>query len=208
MGLCFFRWDFVPLCKLCFLFWVIWPCLATHAKTDRINLKKPLNLLMFICRQNINSSFMFFCRCCKDIANLLFWVLWACLATHTQSDTINLQKTQSTQNKKFVYLCHIFVNMRGIKLIFCLQLNTKVYLQAKNQLHPPCVSDDIGKICELIFGTLGMSGYAHPKYDCINLQETSMFICMPKMNLIIDFLLEILHFKESCNLIVQHYFGL
>ena len=27
---------------------------------------------------------------CKDIVNLLFWVLWACLATYTISDTIIL----------------------------------------------------------------------------------------------------------------------
>ena len=34
---------------------------------------------------------------CKDIVNLL-WVLWTCLAMHTQSDTINLLKT-------FVFIC-------------------------------------------------------------------------------------------------------
>ena len=34
----------------------------------------------------------------KDIVNLLFWVLWACLVTQTQSYTINLQKT-------FVFIC-------------------------------------------------------------------------------------------------------
>ena len=27
------------------------------------------------------------------VANVLFWVLWAYLATHIPSDTINLQKT-------------------------------------------------------------------------------------------------------------------
>ena len=38
----------------------------------------------------INSSFTLSLRYCKDIIKLLFWVLWACLAMHTQSDTINL----------------------------------------------------------------------------------------------------------------------
>ena len=37
--------------------------------------------------------------------------------------------------------------------IFC------VYLQVKNQFHSPCFSGDTGKICKLILGTLGMSGY-------------------------------------------------
>ena len=35
---------------------------------------------------------MFSLRYLKDIANLIFWVLWACLAAHTQSDTVNLLK--------------------------------------------------------------------------------------------------------------------
>ena len=35
----------------------------------------------------------------------------------------------------------------------------------------------------------------------------SMFICLPEMKFIIHFFLEILHFKESCNLFGQEYFG-
>ena len=31
-----------------------------------------------------------FLRHCREIANFLFWVVWACLAMLTQSDTINL----------------------------------------------------------------------------------------------------------------------
>ena len=33
-----------------------------------------------------------------------------------------------------------------------------------------------------------------------------MFICMPKIRFIIYFFLEIIHFKESCNLIGRHHF--
>ena len=36
------------------------------------------------------SSFLFSLRYCKDIVNWLFLAIWACLATLTQSDTINL----------------------------------------------------------------------------------------------------------------------
>ena len=39
------------------------------------------------------------------------------------------------------------------------------------------------------------------------LLKTSIFICMPKINFIIQCFLEILHFKESCNLIGQQHFG-
>ena len=44
-----------------------------------------------------------FLRYYKDIANLLFWVLWACHATQTQSDTINLWIT-------FVFICRQKIN--------------------------------------------------------------------------------------------------
>ena len=36
---------------------------------------------------------------------------------------------------------------------------------------------------------------------------TSIFICMPKINFIIHFYLDILHFKESFNLISRKHFG-
>ena len=62
------------------------------------------------------SSFTFCLRYSIDIANLLFWVLWVCLATHTQSDTINLKKTSAC-----------------------------IFIQ-KNQLHSPHFSGDIAKV--------------------------------------------------------------
>ena len=42
---------------------------------------------------------------------------WVCVTRHTQS----------TQNKKFAYLCNISRKAWGDKLIFCLQINTKVF---------------------------------------------------------------------------------
>ena len=41
--------------------------------------------------------------------------------------------------------------------------NFDVYLQAKNQLHPPCFYGNIAKIYKLILGTLGIPGYTNPK---------------------------------------------
>ena len=58
-----------------------------------------------------SSLLMFFCRYCKDI-NFLLWTLWASLATHTQNDSINLQKTS------------MFIWMPKINFIihFCLEI--------------------------------------------------------------------------------------
>ena len=50
-----------------------------------------------------SSSFRFSLRYYKDIVNLMFWVLWACLTTQTQNDTINLKKT-------FVFICRQKIN--------------------------------------------------------------------------------------------------
>ena len=44
--------------------------------------------------------------------------------------------------------------------------NVHVYLWAKIQIHPPCFSRGIVKICKLlILSTLGIPGYAHPKWQ-------------------------------------------
>ena len=68
-------------------------------------MKKPLT---FIFRQKIKFTLWHFpLRYYKDIVNLLFWVLWECLAKHTQSDTINLQKT-------FVFFCRQKINFTRI----------------------------------------------------------------------------------------------
>ena len=42
---------------------------------------------------------------------------WLCVSRHAQS----------TQNKKFAYLCHISRKKWGMKWFFCLQINTKVF---------------------------------------------------------------------------------
>ena len=49
--------------------------------------------------KKLTSSFTLFLRYCKDIVNLLFWVLWACLAMHTQSDTINFHDYLHAKNQ-------------------------------------------------------------------------------------------------------------
>ena len=71
--------------------------------------------------------------------------------------------------QKFNFILHIFLEIlqRCCKLVVLGTLgvyqfveNFNVYLQARNQLHPPWFSGYIAKICKpLILGTLGMPSY-------------------------------------------------
>ena len=60
---------------------------------------------MFICMQKkATLSLPSFLRYCKITANLgNFWVLWACLAMQSESDTINLYTT-------FIFICTQKIN--------------------------------------------------------------------------------------------------
>ena len=49
--------------------------------------------LMFICIQNMNSIPDFFFRYCREIGNLLLWVLWECLIMSINNDSITLQES-------------------------------------------------------------------------------------------------------------------
>ena len=81
------------------------------------------------------SSFTFSFRYCKYITKLLFLVIWTCLATQPQKDTINVKKT-------FVFICvqkinfipHIFLeilqryaNFLFWVLLACLVTHTQNY---------------------------------------------------------------------------------
>ena len=80
-----------------------------------------------------------------------------------------------------------------------------IYQKAKNQLHPHVLLKILQRYVNFLFCLLWACLPMHTQNDSINLQNTSMFICKPKINFIIPFLLEILHFKESYNLIGQHF---
>ena len=61
--------------------------------------------------------------------------------------------------------------------------------------------------CKLvIFGTLGMPGYTHPKRYYQVVENVCVYL-QAKTNFIIYFFFEILHFKDSFNLIGQQHFG-
>ena len=121
-------------------------------------------------------SFAFFLRYCNNITNLLFWVLWAYLAIHKQSDAIKLYKT-------FVFICRQKNN-------FIIHIFLEILHRYANFL------------CWVLWACLA----THIQNHTINLWKTLMFICMPKINFITHFFPEILHFKESCNLIGRQHF--
>ena len=74
---------------------------------------------------------MFSLRYCKDIVNWLFLVLWACLATHTQSDTVILQKT-------FVFICRQKSTSSPMLLWrYCIDMQTYFGYFGHAQLHSP-----------------------------------------------------------------------
>ena len=59
---------------------------------------------MFINKQKINFILHVALAYSKDIVNLLFWVLWACLAAHTQSDAIIFRE-------KINFIAHAFMEI-------------------------------------------------------------------------------------------------
>ena len=86
----------------------IWACLAT----PKVILSIWRNLWCLSESKKPTSFFPFSLRYCKDIANLLFWVLWESLLTHTQNDISNLKKTFvfiCKQNNNFIH--HVFLEI-------------------------------------------------------------------------------------------------
>ena len=141
----------------------------THLKSKMI-LSIWRNLLDLSTGKKSTLSFTFSLRYCKDIANLLFSVLWTCLATHTQGDTIHLQKT-------FLFICMQIINFILHVFLEILERHTSI-----------------------LFWVIWTCLVMHTQNVSSNLQKLSMFICIPKINFVIHFFLEILCFKESCNL--------
>ena len=138
---------------------------------------------MLICMYKITSSLTSFLGYCKETTNLSFWVIWACLTTYTQNDSINLKKTlmficrQKNQlnlscflwdNAKILQTCYFryfgHARLWTSKWYYELVENFCVYLQAKHQLHSPCFSWDNAKICKLILDPLDITGYAQQKW--------------------------------------------
>ena len=73
--------------------------------------------------------FVLFLRYCKNIVNLLFWVLWACLAMTSKKDTMTLHKTfMFIFMQKIVFIPHLFLEILQLVVLviwLCLAKPTK-----------------------------------------------------------------------------------
>ena len=74
----------------------------------------PAKIIVSICKKlscssECKKSTSFF-RYCKEISNLLFWVIWACLSTHTKNNSINLKKPlMHILRQKTNFTLHVFL---------------------------------------------------------------------------------------------------
>ena len=142
----------------------------------------PSKIILSICRKlsylyacnKSTSSLTFFLWYCKEIENLLFWVLLECPTTPKLIVSIwrNLwcsfhfpwHIANMLQIWYSGYFGQAWLHTPKMILAPCRKLS-HFYLQAKEPLHFPCFSRDITKICKLpILGTLGMSGCARPRW--------------------------------------------
>ena len=94
LHLSFLSWDIAKILQTCYIgyFGHTWPL---SPKMVVSACRKPWCLSWCI---KSNLSLNSFLEHCKDIANLLIWVLWACLDTSTRGNSINLLETL-----KFIY---------------------------------------------------------------------------------------------------------
>ena len=202
--------SFLRYCKdkeiINLLFWEFWECLTIPIKIIVYQFVE-METSMFTYLQKIQFLTDFFLKILERngkpviLGNLGWETFYAYLRTKNQLHPS----------------CFLWILQRYFKLVILGMLgmpgythpkwhyqlveNFHVHLQAKNQLHPPCFSGDIAKICKLlILGTLAMSAEIDTQTYTIDFWKTLMFICMPKIKSTTYFFLEILHFKESCNL--------
>ena len=141
------------------------------------------------------TSLTSFLRYCKEIAHLLFWVIWACLATKNENDKTNLKKPlmfNYRQKINFIFMFLLIYLHSYWKLVILATLgipgytyqkwyyqlveNFCVYLQAKNQLHHPCFLDTLQRYANFLFWVLCACLATHTQYDCVNLYNNSMLI--------------------------------
>ena len=67
---------------------------------------------MLKCMQKNQLQPSFFSRYCKEIPNLLFWVIWAFLTTQRESDSIGLRKTLTFMCwHKINFIFHLFLGI-------------------------------------------------------------------------------------------------
>ena len=141
------------------------------------------------------------------------------------NDSINLKKSSIfISRQKINFILHVFLEIlqRYCKLVvfgtlglsgythskwYChLVENFCVYLQAKINFIPHAFMEILHRYANL-FWVFWTCLVTLTQNGSITSQKTSMFICMQKINFIIQLFLTILHFKEFCNLLGWQHFG-
>ena len=117
---------------------------------------------MIICRQTINFILHVFLEVLQRYRELVILGTLVCLNMHTQSDTINLQKT-------FVFICRQKINFI-----------------------PHTFLERFQRHANLLFWVFSDCLATHTQNDTINLQNSFVFICRQKINFIPHVFLEIL----------------
>ena len=164
----------------------------------------------------------------KHFANLLFWVIWASLAMLTKINRITLVEMFDVylHTKNQLHPPLLFEMLQGYykvailgtwgipingKYIWYCQLveNFGVYLHTKKHIYPSpfFFLKYYKEVANLLFLILWACPNTPTISNSTTLWEILMLIQKQKINLILQFFLEILHIKESCNLIGQEHFA-
>ena len=124
-------------------------------------------LFMLISMQKINFIITSFLRYCREIAKFLFWVIWACLATHTENDSGTLKKPLTfISRQKINFILHVFLEI-------------------------------LQRYCKPVFGVLWGCLAMHIQSYTISLQKIFVFICRQKISFTPMLFLEILQDMQT-----------
>ena len=157
------------------LFCVIWPCLAIHNWNDNSNFKKHV---AFIYRQKIKFILYVFLEMLHRFCKIIVRVLWACLAMQTES--LHIHSTLPTHRK-----------------LSCLFAGKK-----STSCSPHAILEILQRYPNfLLCGYFGHDWLHTPKMIVSSCKRLRFLPACQKINFIIHSFLQILHFKESCNLI-------
>ena len=127
-----------------------------------------------------------------------------------QNHSINLQqafmlicrqkiKSKNQRKSKLVILGNLIMSRHThLKQQYHFEETFDIYLQAKSQLHPPCFLERYVNLLWIIWACLITN-----QNNSTNLQKTLTFIRMKKLNFIIHFFLEILHFRNPAILLAD-----
>ena len=129
---------------------------------------------MFISMQKMKFIPNFFLRFCKNIANLLLWVLWECLNIPINNHIITLKKLWWPK------CCNQLVG------------NFDVYLHAKDQLHVSLLVSDIVKALQTYYMEKIRNAWPSPSKIIVSIcKKLSCLSTYKKSNLITHFCLKI-----------------